>query len=519
MTYRTPDQVAAEFIAEGRRLDVAPRGIVICIATGLVESNLTVYANRADPASMNEPHDAVGSDANSVGPLQQRAPWWGTSARERMDPTLSSRLFYAELVKLPYATATTDAAAGRIAQQVQQSAYPDRYATRMGEAQRIYDRLATTAAPNPAPTTGGAPMPDYGITKVMHGYNADSAGIGNSNGPRTRTPYLVWHTQQAKSTAVNLATFCINSAEGPNPVAYNFAVDGRDTVEIVPVGEGPWAAAAANDIGVHVCFAGSFAEWTRNQWLDDGDDSGDGLSESLALDRGARIAVAVNQQFGVPLTYVGDGGRSGWPVKASGNVGHRDFGQRGGGHTDPGDGFPMDELLRRAQALLTPAPNLIDIAAKVAANWLGKRITQGEGNTRPAGSGKVALFENGAIYYKQGAPAAIPVPKGGLFEAYAALDYEAGPLGFPARGHTVLPDGGVQAFEGGVLFRKNDSERGAYVTGAIGKRYAATGWEAGPWGWPITNETDGPDGTRIQSFEHVTATWSPDGVVTIGKDA
>ena len=117
-------------------------------------------------------------------------------------------------------------------------------------------------------------MADYGITQTMHGYNPNSVGIGNSNGPRARTPYFVLHTQQAKSTAVNLAKFCNNSAGGSNPVAYNLAVDGRDTIVIVPLNEGPWAAADANNIGIHACFAGSFAEWTRGQWLDAADDSG-----------------------------------------------------------------------------------------------------------------------------------------------------------------------------------------------------------------------------------------------------
>lgn len=144
--YRTKDQVASEFIATGKRRNITPRGIVICIATGLVESNLTVYANASVPGSIELPHDAVGSDSKSVGPLQQQVVmgngWWWGPVEVCQDPTGSAGLFYDRLAKKNYAAATTDAAAGAIAQSIQGSAFPDRYATRMAEAQAIYDRLS-----------------------------------------------------------------------------------------------------------------------------------------------------------------------------------------------------------------------------------------------------------------------------------------------------------------------------------------------------------------------------------------
>jgi hypothetical protein len=144
MPYRTKDQVASEFIAEGKRRGIMERGIVICIATGLVESNLTVYANSKVPESMSLPHDAVGSDGYSVGPLQQQVrkgangQWWWGPADVCMDPTKSAGLFYDRLVKRDY----NHGDPGAHAQAIQQSAFPDRYAQRMAEAQKYYDRLA-----------------------------------------------------------------------------------------------------------------------------------------------------------------------------------------------------------------------------------------------------------------------------------------------------------------------------------------------------------------------------------------
>lgn len=156
--YRTKDQVAQEIITEGRRQNIGPRGIVIALAVGLVESNLTVYANAKVPGSLALPHDAVGSDGMSVGPFQQQVimgnGWWWGPVEVCQDPTGSARLFFQRLAGLPY-QGTTDTAAGAIAQSIQRSAYPDRYAQRMAEAQAIYDRLANTApAPGPAAPVG-----------------------------------------------------------------------------------------------------------------------------------------------------------------------------------------------------------------------------------------------------------------------------------------------------------------------------------------------------------------------------
>lgn len=133
------DEYAKRVLQAGIDLGVGPRGIVIAFATVFVESNWLMYANYADPESLSFPHDAVGSDANSVGLFQQRAEWWGTCA-QRMDPYESAKMFFNKLKKYPY---NSDAnSSGAWAQRVQGSAFPDRYDTRMAEAQRLYDRLA-----------------------------------------------------------------------------------------------------------------------------------------------------------------------------------------------------------------------------------------------------------------------------------------------------------------------------------------------------------------------------------------
>jgi hypothetical protein len=138
------DDYARAVIAEGQRRGITPRGIVIALATCLVESGLQMYANSKVPESLTLPHDAVGSDGLSVGLFQQQVKdtgngwWWGDCAT-CMDPGKSAGLFYGRLAKLNYNGPNTP---GSYAQAVQQSAFPDRYDQHMSEAQKIYDRLA-----------------------------------------------------------------------------------------------------------------------------------------------------------------------------------------------------------------------------------------------------------------------------------------------------------------------------------------------------------------------------------------
>jgi len=142
----TPDQINLGIIAEGERRGITEKGICIAIATGLVETNSIMYANYADAESLTYPHDAIGSDANSVGVFQQRDPWWGT-CYDRMHVEPSAGMFYAELVKHDY---NSDAhTPGWYAAEVQQCAeeYRHRYDERYPEACAIYDRLKTTEGP------------------------------------------------------------------------------------------------------------------------------------------------------------------------------------------------------------------------------------------------------------------------------------------------------------------------------------------------------------------------------------
>lgn len=126
---------------------MSSRGIIIGFATVFVESGWTMYANQADPESLSFPYERLSFDANSVGLFQQRAEWWGTCA-QRMDPYGSAVLFFNRLKQFDYNDLSRTP--GFWAQQVQGSAFPDRYDQHVGEATALYNRLTPWVRPEGA---------------------------------------------------------------------------------------------------------------------------------------------------------------------------------------------------------------------------------------------------------------------------------------------------------------------------------------------------------------------------------
>lgn len=124
--------------AKGHKLDV--NGAKIGMAVALVESGspLKMWANRAVPESLKFRHDAVGSDYDSVGLFQQRDNGaWGT-VKQRMTPYDSAGMFFdAMLRKYPNWRGMEP---GAVAQGVQVSAFPDRYAGQMGRGLQLAKR-------------------------------------------------------------------------------------------------------------------------------------------------------------------------------------------------------------------------------------------------------------------------------------------------------------------------------------------------------------------------------------------
>jgi hypothetical protein len=124
------DQYALAVINAGKKRNISQRGICIALSVPFVESGWKMYANSNVPASLNVPHDAVGSDHDSTGLFQQRQAWGPLSST--MNAELSAGLFYdggqagqRGLTDFPYDSDSKTP--GQWAQAVQVSAFPDRY--------------------------------------------------------------------------------------------------------------------------------------------------------------------------------------------------------------------------------------------------------------------------------------------------------------------------------------------------------------------------------------------------------
>ena len=322
------DDYARAVIAEGERLGIAPRGIVIALATVIVESGLPIrmWANAKVPESLQLPHDAVGNDGYSCGLYQQQVrrgnngQWWWGSAAETMNPARSSELFYERLKRKPYQWASSNIAAGSIAQEIQQSAYPDRYGQRMGEAQQLYDRLS-----------GGAPVAKY--------YDSDRSGEFGFGRPRDVSKLIgvcIHTTESGKSatatarTADDVTTYQATSQTG----SYNVmcGVDGKRILQNTDDWQTWSTGNRGNDVLLHVCVVGN-ASQSRAEWL--------------AQDKMLRAVGSV----------VGHWCRLyGWPLRKvtaadlPGVCGHVDTRVWGGtDHTDPGPNFPYDVVLAYAR--------------------------------------------------------------------------------------------------------------------------------------------------------------------------
>ena len=371
-----------------------------------------------------------------------------------------------------------------------------------------YVAASPLAAPAPAPVTPTTPagsVPRYETIQLL----------GQSHQPRTRTPinFLI-HTEEGNASALDLARYCNNTA---NQVSYHYTLRDQKLVQLVPLDRASWSVLDANAYTINLCFAGSRAGWTRAQWLQ--------RREDIRI--AAYVAVRDCRRFGIPLTVITPPYRRGSGISDHAYV-TRCLGI--GTHLDVGNQFPWDVFAADVAAYAGPPAtgNLIDAEATRAKVWIGKRITDGETVLRSGGGEKLgafAEFEHAHIYWRNGASSAVAIPHAdpalpgsGLFETWADnYRFEVGPLGFPVLAHSVVTNGAVQAFEHGVLFRKNGSPRGWAVWGRIYQAYTSLGSEQGPLGWPVGPEeavAGGTDNIR-QRFENGALVWSPSGVAVV----
>jgi hypothetical protein len=106
--------------------------------------------------------------------------------------------------------------------------------------------------------------------------------------------------------------------------------------------------------------------------------------------------------------------------------------------------------------------------------------------TQALGDGRCNHFENGSIYWTPSTEA--HDVRGDIKSLWAAMGWERSLLGYPTTDEIpIARDGRVNHFQGGSIYWTKDT--GAHeVHGAIRDRWAETGWEHGPLGYPLTSE-------------------------------
>src|SRR6476661_4924019 len=213
--------------------------------------------------------------------------------------------------------------------------------------------------------------------------------------------YGAIHTQEGDGTAASLANFLCNPSA---QVSYHYTVDNaRNVVCVVDTDDASWSVGNANNRVINVCFAGSFASWSRQQWLDN---------------MGAAIEIAAWLQVNDARQYKFDPVVRGWDELRSGKTGltdHRGINEgvlRASGHTDCGPNFPWDvytghvnrfrdEILNGVA--LPPAPNAIE-ACRAANDWLGAKVEPLDKPELPTpdNKGRYAHYQNGSVYWTTG---------------------------------------------------------------------------------------------------------------------
>lgn len=123
----------------------------------------------------------------------------------------------------------------------------------------------------------------------------------------------------------------------------------------------------------------------------------------------------------------------------------------------------------------------------------------------PDGRGRYNHFVRGSIYWSPATGAWSVL--GPIRARWEALGWELGVLGYPVSDQTVTPNGrgSFTLFQGGSIYWSPTT--GAHdVRGIIRLKWAENRWEAGPLGFPVSDEYAVPGGRR-SDFENGSIVW------------
>lgn len=128
------------------------------------------------------------------------------------------------------------------------------------------------------------------------------------------------------------------------------------------------------------------------------------------------------------------------------------------------------------------------------------------------GDGRFNFFNDGSASIHWTPQIGAHAVWGAIFQKWAQLNWENGPMGYPTTDETKTPDGigRFNHFEkGGSIYWTPDTGANA-VWGDIRKHWESLGWERSYLGYPTSDESDFPEGGRANTFQNGGIYWWPD---------
>lgn len=181
--------------------------------------------------------------------------------------------------------------------------------------------------------------PDFNEYAVWTPNHQDRAG--------TKIDLFLLHTQEGNGNADQLARWL----GGPNGVSYHYTISmdpkdkGVTVCDVVDTDLASWSVLSANNRSINLCFAGSRAAWSRQDWLD---------KAGRAIDVAAYLAVQDCRKYSIPVTVIA-------PPYITGRAGISDHNYvtkvlKDGTHTDIGRDFPWDVFTAAVNKYAGTAP-------------------------------------------------------------------------------------------------------------------------------------------------------------------
>ena len=288
---KIPEQVVREIHAVSLARGLDELATVLATMCVTQESDFWCPFNSCDPESKLFSYDSEGDDNRSVGYFQQqKGPngelWWGDT-RSMMTLSSAANQFLDRLDD-DYTTAANAQQANDFIQAVQRSGVPNAYAQHWDSAWELVRRAL--AHPGPLPDPVPSPTPTPAPLPVKPDYT-ELDRYGDGWGVRSRAA-INWflHTEEGNSNAEQLAQFC----DGSNNVSYHYTLRDGVLCNVVDTDKYSWSVLDANVFSINLCYAGSRAGWSRDEWL----------CREHDIEISAYIAVEDCRKYGIPITVI-----------------------------------------------------------------------------------------------------------------------------------------------------------------------------------------------------------------------